>query len=210
VLDGGSSISRILNHTATGGTDSFALCFPVVREDNGAPLHESINHKGARMLIKHHFTAVAFLIIALFLSPIPITAQSGSGDWSRVTALSPGTKISLKLKNGKSVKGYLSSASESSISINTKNGQDIKKDDVQSVYVVSDKSAAKAALIGLSVGAGAGAVVGGIGASNDDYFDSLDSAVVAGLTVVGAGVGALTGFLIGKTGNKKRLIYQAR
>lgn len=163
------------------------------------------------MLIRHHYVAVVFVIAALLLSPIRLCAQSGTGDWSRVSSLISGTKVSIKLKNGKSLKGTLTGASDSNITLNVKNNnQDIKKDDVQSVYLVSNKSAAKATLIGLGVGAGAGAVVGGIGASNDDYFDSLDSAVVAGLTVVGAGVGALTGFLIGKTGNKKRLIYQAR
>jgi hypothetical protein len=163
------------------------------------------------MLSRSRFTAVAFLIITLFLSPIPVPAQTGLPDWSRVTALSPETKISVKLKSGKSVKGTLNNASESSISVNVKNNnQEIKKEDVQTVYRVGKKSATTATLAGTAIGAGAGAALGGIGASGDDYFDSLDNAVIAGLTVIGAGVGAITGSLIGRSMNKKELIYQAK
>jgi hypothetical protein len=42
----------------------------------------------------------------------------------------------------------------------------------------------------------------------DNSFREIDHAVTAGLTVLGAGAGALTGFLIGRGGGKRWLIYQ--
>ena len=65
-------------------------------------------------------------------------------------------------------------------------------------------------IIGLGLGAGAGAGLGPIGASNDDSsFEKTDHAATAGLAVVGAGIGALTGYLIGRGGSKRILIYES-
>ena len=162
------------------------------------------------MLSRSRLTAVVFLMVTLFLSSIPVHAQTGTDDWSRVTALPSGTKLSIKLKSGKSVKGLLNNASDSGVFVNVKNNnQQIKKEDVQAVYRVSKKSATTPTLVGTAIGAGAGAALGGIGASGDDYFDSLDNAVIAGMTVIGAGIGAITGYLIGRSGRKKELVYQS-
>jgi membrane protein DedA with SNARE-associated domain len=54
-------------------------------------------------------------------------------------------------------------------------------------------------------------VIGAVGSANDnDGFDKLDHAVTAGLTVLGAGAGAITGYLIGRSGHKRVLIYEAK
>ena len=76
------------------------------------------------------------------------------------------------------------------------------------MYQVTKKSATMATLIGLGVGAGAGLGVGLAGRS-DNGFEKIDNAVTAGLAVLGAGAGALTGYLIGRSGRKKELVYQA-
>ena len=160
------------------------------------------------MLSRSRFTAVAFIIIALLVSSTPIFGQSVDGDWSRVSSLTAGTKVSIKLKNGKSLDGRVNSTSDSSLTITAKSTtRELKRDEVQSVYLVKKRSAVPATLIGMGAGAGAGAAIGALGATNE--FDKLDQAVTAGLAIIGAGAGAITGYFIGRSGRKKELIYQA-
>ena len=157
--------------------------------------------------------ATLVLVSSLLLSAATVAAQDQKNDWSKVTAIASGTKLSVKLRNGKTLKGTLNSATDSGLSLNVKNAtQDVKRDEVANVHEIAGKnSATKAALIGTGVGAGVGAVTGAIGSANDDQgFDKLDAAATAGLTVTGAGVGALVGYLLGKKGNKRVLVYEAK
>jgi hypothetical protein len=61
---------------------------------------------------------------------------------------------------------------------------------------------------GLAVGGGAGLGVGLTGRSNDG-FEKIENAATAGFAVIGAAGGALAGYLIGRSGRKRVLIYQA-
>jgi small nuclear ribonucleoprotein (snRNP)-like protein len=126
--------------------------------------------------------------------------------------VSSGSKLSVKLKNGKTVDGRLSSVSDAALTLSVRNSvQDLKREDVVSIYLLTKKSATKATLIGMGVGAGAGAGIGAAGAaSNDNGFDKLDHAVTAGLAVIGAVVGAATGYLLGRGGSKRVLIYESK
>ena len=156
---------------------------------------------------------VVVVVASLLLSAVSVAAQGQTNDWSKVAALSSGSNLSVKLKTGKTVNGTLNSVTDSTISLTAKNAPvDIKRDDVRSVHeVVKKSSATKAALIGTGVGAGAGAAAGAISDSNnDDGFEKLDSAATAGLAVVGAGVGALVGYFIGRSGNKRVLVYESK
>lgn len=152
------------------------------------------------------------LLTSLLLSPVGLAGQTptaASGDWSRLSTVTPGSKLSVKQKNGKTVEGKLIAVSDAGLSV-TVNGKslDVRREDVASVSQTTKKSATKATLIGLGVGAGAGAAIG-LAGSGGDNFANLDHAVTAGLTVLGAGAGALTGYLIGRSGRRKVLIYQA-
>jgi hypothetical protein len=152
------------------------------------------------------------LVAALLLSSVTVSAQlstAPTSDWSRLNAVTAGSKLSVKLKSGKTVDGKLSGVSDTALSLTVKDKSvDLKREDVLSVYQIKKKSATKATLIGLGVGAGAGAAIGVAGRSKDDLVN-LNNPVTAGLTVLGAAAGALTGFLIGRSGNKRVLIYQA-
>ena len=137
------------------------------------------------------------------------TQAAVTNDWSRLNTVTSRSKLAVKLKNGKTVEGKLSSVSDTVLSLSVKNKPvDVKREDVLSVYQVSKKSATKATLIGLAVGAGAGAAIG-LAGSNDDSFAKIDHAVTAGLTVLGAGAGAVAGYFIRRSGSKRVLIYQA-
>lgn len=168
------------------------------------------------MWIDRKRTTISLALIAtLFLSTVTVTAQNttqANDDWSRVKSVESGSKLAVKLKDGKTVEGKLSSASDSAVSLTVKNKPvDIKREDVLSVHQVMKKSATKATLIGLGVGAGAGAGIGAAaGASNDNGFEKIEHATTAGLAVLGAGAGAVAGFLVGRSGRKRVLIYQAQ
>jgi small nuclear ribonucleoprotein (snRNP)-like protein len=160
---------------------------------------------------RKRFTLVIFLLASLIL-PAGASAQSAqSGDWAALNSITTGSKLVVKLRDGKSVEGKLSGVSDAALSLNVKSKPvDLRREDVQSVYRIEGKSATKATLIGLGVGAGAGAAIGAAASSGDDNFGKFDQVATAGLTVVGAGVGALTGYLIGRGGKKRILVYEAR
>jgi hypothetical protein len=150
------------------------------------------------------------LAAALLLASVPLQAQDTLGNWSRLSSVETGAKLAVKLKNGKTVDGRFNSISDSALTLKVKgSNQELRKDDIQTIHLVTRKSATKATLIGAGIGAGAGALAGAVGGREGD-FDKLDQAVTAGFTVIGAGIGALSGYLIGRTGRKRELIYQAR
>lgn len=156
---------------------------------------------------------VVVVVASLLVSAVSVAAQGQTNDWSKVTALSSGSTLSVKLKSGKTVNGTLSSVNDSTLTVTAKNAPvDIKREDVRSVHeVVKKGSATKGALIGTGVGAGAGAAAGAITDSNNDRgFEKLDSAATAVLAVAGAGVGALVGYFIGRSGSKRVLVYETK
>jgi small nuclear ribonucleoprotein (snRNP)-like protein len=152
------------------------------------------------------------LLLSFLLSPVTLMAQSGTNDWSRLSAVASGTKLSVKLKDGKKVEGTLRSASDSSLSLTVKNAaREIRREDVATVHEVAKKSATKATLIGLGVGAGLGAglAIASEKNENDTFFETKDS-ITAGFIALSAGIGALAGFLVGRTGNKRVLLYESK
>ncbi len=165
------------------------------------------------MRIPAQITTITILLFSLLHSPATLTAQTVLNDWSRLNAVASGSKLSVKLKDGKIVEGTLRSVSDSGLSLTVKNAdRELRRDDVKTVNEISSKSVKKATLVGLGLGAGAGAVVGiaGDASSDDDGFEKIDNVAAGAVTILGAGVGALTGFLIGRSGKKRVLIYEAR
>lgn len=152
---------------------------------------------------------VLVLVASLLLSPVA-SAQSATGDWSALKAVASGSKLSVKLKSGRTVEGRLAAVSDDSLSL-TAGGKptELKAAEVSKVYTVGGSSAKKGALVGLAVGAGAGLAVGLAGSSADDSFNDLDAPITAGLTVLGAGAGALIGYAVGRSRRKRLLVYDA-
>ena len=157
-------------------------------------------------------TVVLTLLLSFLLTPVTLMAQTGMNDWSRLNSIANGTKLSVKLKDGKKVDGMFDAVSDSSLSLTVKKARkELRREDVASVHEVSKKSAATATLIGLGVGAGAGAALGIASERNDnDTFFETHNAITAGVVVVAAGIGALTGFLIGRSGKKRVLLYESK
>jgi hypothetical protein len=56
---------------------------------------------------------ITILLLSLLLSPVTLTAQTSLSDWSRLNTVASGSKLSVKLKDGKTVEGTLRSVSDS-------------------------------------------------------------------------------------------------
>jgi len=160
------------------------------------------------------FATIVILVTSFLLSPVTLVAQVAIKDWSRVTAVPTGNKLSVKLKNGKKIDGTLSRATDTSLMLLVKNAStEVKRDDIRTVHQVGGTSVTKSTLIGLGAGAGAGAILGAVGAATDDdnSFGDINDAVGAGITtVLGAMAGAITGFAVGMTRKKRVLLYESK
>ena len=156
------------------------------------------------------FATLVILLTSLLLSPVTLAAQATTGDWSRLTSVPTGSKLSVKLKNGNKVDGKLSSVSDTAVTLMVKNtSTELKRDDIRTVHLVGGKSAKKGALIGLGVGAGTGALVGGVLDASGDNFPLATGVTTAIGTILGAGLGALGGALLGSR-KKRVLLYEAK
>lgn len=162
------------------------------------------------MFVGSRRLALSLVLAASLLLTHAASAQTASGDWSALKAVESGSKLSVKLRTGKTVEGRLTGVTDEGLSL-TVGGKptDLKAVEVLRVHRVGGSSAKKGALIGLAVGAGAGAAVGVAGSSADDGFNELDAPVTAGLTVLGAGAGALIGYAVGRSRRKRVLVYEA-
>ena len=148
------------------------------------------------------------LVVSLLLSSITSAAQT-STDWSRLNTIESDSKLAVKLKNGKTINGKLSSLTDSALSLSVKKKPvEIRREDVLTVHQLTKKSVVAPTLIGAGVGAGLGAAAGAGGGDDDGYFVSK-GVLAAGFAVVGAGVGAMAGYFIGRDRRKRVLIYQA-
>jgi hypothetical protein len=159
------------------------------------------------MLVGRRLTFSLLLAASLLLSPV-VSAQTTTGDWSGLKAVASGSKLSVKLKTGKTVEGKLTGVSDDGLSL-TAGGKatDFKTVDVLRVYRVGGSSAGKAALIGAAVGAGTGAAVGASG--GDEGFGPSNGVFAAGFAVLGGGAGALIGYAVGRSRHKRVLVYDA-
>lgn len=157
--------------------------------------------------------AILNILLAVVLTYAPVAAarqSTLSGEWGAVKGVPQGAELIIKLKSGENLRGRLTSVTDTALSIiDKKNRTDtVERTDVSEVYHVRRKSEkAKYALIGAGVGAGVG---GGIGASkNSSESDDSEIYTVMGVSL-GAGIGALGGWLFGLGRRKRVLIYQAR
>ena len=126
-------------------------------------------------------------------------------DWGNVRSLPAGDEVEITLNPKGKVKGRLIGTSDTGLTLTVGNSQsEIRRDDINRVHRILSKSAKRATLIGTGIGAAAG---GGFGAAVATQLDGGTGEVVAAFAVLGAGIGALSGFLAGG-GKEKVLVYQ--
>src|SRR5262249_40325988 len=103
-----------------------------------------------------------------------VLAQQARGDWTGVQSLPADARGSIKLKDGKRIRGEFLSATDNEVTITRKGkGDSFAKDTIAQVERLERKAEkGKYALIGAGIGAGAGAGIGGAKASStsDDGY----------------------------------------
>ena len=151
------------------------------------------------------------LIAATLVLPVQGLAQqsASTNNWTAVTAVPSGQKLVVELKTGKEIKGEFGSASETSVTlVRGKSTEDINRSDIRKVYRESRGSAGKSTLIGTAIGGGTGVVAGAASGGCTQFCIIGRGEATAILGVGGAGIGAITGFVVGKLRQKKVLIYE--
>ena len=161
-------------------------------------------------IMKHK--SVSLLLVLFFVSsysPLAFAQQASSNDWAVVQHHKTNEQLVVKKKDGKEVKGEMIEASDTALTID-RDGKplSIPRNEVRQVSVIEGKAEkGKWALIGAGIGAGAGT---GIGATKyrsdrDDYGIYIYMG-----TLIGTGVGAVSGLLFGQTRRKRVMVYDAR
>ena len=155
---------------------------------------------------------VSCLIAVMLALPMDGLAQSTSTtSWATVATVPSGQKLVIELKTGEKLKGKFGSASETGMTlVRGKNTEDIKRSDIRRVYRENGVSATKSTLIGTAIGGGTGAVLGAAtgGCDSGGIICFTRGETALGLGIFGAGIGAITGFVVGKLRQKKVLIYE--
>ena len=186
-----------------------------MRFDHGnmPPIHDSFRLRSRRM---RTIIVIALVLVLLGTQPSLSLAQDKSvpptGTWEAVKAIPPGENLEVKLKTGKTVKGTLTSVTDTGVNLGR--GSDavsIGRDEVRRVFHAIKESSGKPALVGAAVGAAIGAGILPIEAAVDGHTGStrglLGAAAFLGL--VGAGAGALVGSIF-RNRKKLVLIYESQ
>ncbi len=156
------------------------------------------------------------LAVLLALPPVTLAQESAMAvnDWAGLKMVAAGSKLDVKLKNGKRVKGTLISVSETALSLSDRDKPaEINREDVLSIHEMRGMTAKKSALIGAVVGGAIGAGIGIAAGENGRDNCCFNITRPQGAAILGvplAGVGALAGFVVGKGGHKRSLVYQAK
>jgi hypothetical protein len=159
---------------------------------------------------------VAFAVMAILAKPQVAFAQTPPapiiGSWEVLKAIPPGDEVSLRLRNGQTLKGRLISVSDTALTLARGDiTTDVTRRDALRVYRVISKSAKRATLIGLGIGAGVGGFGAGAAAATARGSGEPGEYGLAVLIygAIGAGVGALTGYIAGSRKHRE-LIYETR
>ena len=164
------------------------------------------------MISRTFVVAIAFLIFLTHPSMLLAQVRPVGNDWSIISTVPAGDELVVKTKSGRTTKGRLKGVSDVLLTLNRSNRDfDIQRSEVQQIYRVVPKSAAKSTLIGAAVGAGIGGTGVAVAGAADDAGGTNGELAVAiiGVSLIGAGVGALVGLVFGSR-QKKVLIYDER
>jgi hypothetical protein len=151
--------------------------------------------------------AITLLISAM--SPAAF-AQQRATSWD-VVEHARGKSIVVVHKDNRSQTGKLEQVSEDSLTLNEQERRIvIRRDDIRQVYARTGRSRKRGALLGLTIGAGSGAILGTASTQPCDAciisFSRGEGAAVG--ATAGAAVGSIIGVLVGG-GRKQVLLYDS-
>lgn len=155
---------------------------------------------------------VAFLLSVLLglAAPVQVVAMqqsSATQSWSALQALPASQELLIETQNNTSVKGRFVSVTDATLVIERRSAKtELQRAQIKRVFRLTGKTRGRSALKGAGIGAAVGLSAGLI-----FYLPARDDnevLAVPALTLIGAGVGAGFGALIGK-GQRRELIYAA-
>ena len=93
--------------------------------------------------------AILLTLAIVFTQTLHVTAQEAAGgNWSAIQALTPGTKLSVKMRNGETVEGRLDNVSDTGLTLSRRNRAIIlRRDDIRQAYRLGGRQPGKATLI---------------------------------------------------------------
>ena len=125
-----------------------------------------------------------------------LLAQSAPLEWGKVFAVAPGAKVEVVHGNLQRAVGAFVEATDDSVTVSSASGTStIARADVRR-FTIQNKSRKKRTLMGLAIGAAAGAAALAIGANSGDIDIRRDWVVAAG-ALTGGGLGAAAGAFSG-------------
>jgi hypothetical protein len=144
------------------------------------------------------------------VSPENASAQDSTSDWNRVRAIKLGTELIVETRNGESVKGKLTGATDAGLQL-SRGDRNIALDQVaiSKVYLTKKGSRIKAALLGGLKGAGIGLAIGAAIALADSQSGDPNFAPASGV-LFGFPAGVVYGAVRGGKSRKGRLVYDGK
>ncbi|MGH9846894.1 MAG: hypothetical protein ACREEM_49990 [Blastocatellia bacterium] len=152
----------------------------------------------------------SFLLVVLLelTTPVRVVAvqqSTATQSWSALQALPASQELLIETQNNASVKGRFVSVTDVALVIERRSAKtELPRAQIKRVFRLTGKTRGRSALKGAGIGAAAGLSAGLI-----FYLPARDDnevLAVPALTLIGAGIGAGLGALIGK-GQRRELIY---
>ncbi len=147
--------------------------------------------------------------------PVVLAQDAGQdvlGAWDMVEAVPVDDRLEVRLKNGETIRGKVESVSGTVLVLLKDNSPvTIERNRISKVYREGGKKIGKSTLIGLAIGAGAGAAIGGVVAATDGPTESGEGHLpIVQFGGVGAIFGTIAGLTTGLLRRKKVLIYESQ
>ena len=154
---------------------------------------------------------MAFAMFALASSTLQ--ADVIPGRWEIVDSLEPGTPITVRLKEGDRIERSLKTVDTDALELIDSSGQvrTVPKSAVDKILGPAKEkdSNLNGTLWGLAIGGAGGTVVGAATSKRASNEGASAGAWTAGFGLIGAGIGALTGYLGDSVHKSRPVIYHA-
>lgn len=154
------------------------------------------------------------VVLPVALLAFASASQAQESGWKNLEQLKPGEKIEIVLKSKAKHRGTFAMLADDAITLKTAGGESgYRKDEVARISRLGPARRGRAALIGLAIGAAAGAVIGVAGGDSCDPSISFcidiisKKAAAAILGAAGGGVGAGVGAAVAQP--HRDMLYRA-